>query len=125
MGKQPQKIDEDDQNQDDQLQCQTLILCSYTNSTSRAQIVRIENVQGWFLERVVISGGSIIFEAPLTAQLEVFSSEAVTTALYDRIWCRQLQFCADSEASLDRRNDRRRQRSATLEMSAVSSLHTA
>ncbi len=120
MGKQPQKIDAEDQ-----IERQELILCSYTNSTSRAQIVRIENVQGWFLERVVICGGSIIFEAPLTAQLEVFSSEAVTTALYDRIWCRQLQFCADPEVSLDRRNDRRRQRSITLEKSVISSLHTA
>ena len=120
MGKQLNKI-----NVDGPTQRHKLILCRYSNTTSRPQIVRVENVRGWFLERVVTSGGTIIFEAPITAQLEVFSSEAVTTAIYDRIWCRQLQFCQDADVKTERRNERRQQRNAASEKSRLSIVHTA
>jgi Domain of unknown function (DUF1830) len=68
-----------------------MILCRYTNTTRHIQIARIENIGGWFLERVIIPEGSLIFEAPVAAQLEIYSSEAVTSTLSDRIWCEQLQ----------------------------------
>jgi Domain of unknown function (DUF1830) len=81
-----------------------MILCHYTNITRRPQIVRVENIENWFLERVIIPGGSLIFEAPAAAQLEIFSSDAITTTLSDRIWCEQLQFGGESESRQSFRN---------------------
>jgi Domain of unknown function (DUF1830) len=68
-----------------------MILCHYTNTTRHIQVARIANVDSWFLERVIIPGGSMIFEAPTAAQLEIYSSETVTSTLSDRIRCEQLQ----------------------------------
>jgi Domain of unknown function (DUF1830) len=67
------------------------MLCHYTNTTRYIQIARIANIDRWFLERVIIPGGSMIFEAPAAAQLEIYSSETVTSTLSDRIRCEQLQ----------------------------------
>jgi Domain of unknown function (DUF1830) len=68
-----------------------MMLCHYTNTTRRIQVARIANIDSWFLERVIIPGGSMIFEAPAAAQLEIYSSETVTSTLSDRIRCAQLQ----------------------------------
>jgi hypothetical protein len=67
------------------------MLCHYTNTTRHIQVARIENIDSWFLERVIIPGGSMIFEAPTAAQLEIYSSETVTSTLSDRIRCERLQ----------------------------------
>ncbi len=67
------------------------MLCHYTNTTRHIQVARIANVDRWFLERVIIPGGSMIFEAPVAAQLEIHSSETVTSTLSDKIRCEQLQ----------------------------------
>jgi Domain of unknown function (DUF1830) len=84
-----------------------MILCHYTNTTCHIQIARVANIDSWFLERVVIPGGSIIFEAPAAAQLEIYCSKVVTSTLSDKIWCEQLKVreefehmqcpCTDSE----------------------------
>jgi hypothetical protein len=68
-----------------------MILCHYTNTTCHIQIARIANVDSWFLERVVMPGGSMIFEAPAAAQLEIYCSKFITSTLSDRIWCEQLK----------------------------------
>jgi hypothetical protein len=68
-----------------------MILCHYTNTTHHIQVARIANINSWFLERVIIPGGNMIFEAPEAAQMEIYSNETVTSTLSDRIWCEQLQ----------------------------------
>jgi hypothetical protein len=74
-----------------------MILCHYTNTTCHIQIARISNIDSWFLERVVMPGGSIIFEAPAAAQLEIYCSKFITSTLSDRIWCEQLKVREESE----------------------------
>lgn len=74
-----------------------MILCHYTNTTRHIQIARIANIDSWFLERVIIPGGSLIFEAPAAAQLEIYCSKTVTSTLSDRIRCEQLQVREESE----------------------------
>jgi Domain of unknown function (DUF1830) len=74
-----------------------MILCHYTNTSRHIQIARIQNIDGWFLERVIIPGGSLIFEAPAVAQLEIYCSKTVTSTLSDRIRCEQLQVREESE----------------------------
>jgi Domain of unknown function (DUF1830) len=74
-----------------------MILCHYTNTTCHIQIARIANIDGWFLERVVIPGGSMIFEAPAAAQLEIYCNKFITSTLSDRIWCEQLKVREESE----------------------------
>lgn len=74
-----------------------MMLCHYTNTTRHIQIARIANVDSWFLERVIIPGGSMIFEAPTAAHLEIHSSETVTSTLSDKIRCEQLQVPEESK----------------------------
>ncbi len=78
-----------------------MMLCHYTNTTRHIQVARIANIDSWFLERVIIPGGSMIFEAPTAAQLEIHSSETVTSTLSDRIRCEQLQVREESKQRLD------------------------
>ncbi|MEM9212871.1 MAG: DUF1830 domain-containing protein [Cyanobacteria bacterium P01_F01_bin.150] len=68
------------------------ITCHYVNSTSKLQIVRIENVANWYFERVVFPGQHLVFQALSEAVLEVHTSEMATTILADRIPCTTLRY---------------------------------
>ncbi len=63
------------------------ILCSYTNVTSRIQIIRIANIQNLHLEQVIFPGQRLIFEAVPEAKLEIQVSEKNTLS----VTCKQLQ----------------------------------
>ena len=66
------------------------ILCCYINATSRIQVVRITNIANWYFERVVFPGQRLMFEAPITGQLEVHTGMMASAILSDRIPCQKL-----------------------------------
>ena len=66
------------------------ILCCYMNATSRIQVVRITNISNWYFERVVFPGQRLMFEAPITGQLEVHTGMMASAILSDRIPCQKL-----------------------------------
>jgi hypothetical protein len=65
-------------------------LCSYINSTSKIQVVRITNVPNWYFERVVFPAQALLFEVVPGAVLEVHSGMMASSILSDRIACEQL-----------------------------------
>ncbi|MGD1856577.1 MAG: DUF1830 domain-containing protein [Leptolyngbyaceae cyanobacterium] len=75
------------------------VACHYKNTTSRLQILRIENVPNWYFERVIFPGQSLIFHTAPEALLEVHSYEMATAIVADRIPCSQL-LCKDSASTL-------------------------
>lgn len=66
------------------------VLCCYTNSTSRIQILRISGMADEFFERAVMPEGTILFEAFKEARLEVHTSELMGAILSDVIPCERL-----------------------------------
>lgn len=67
-----------------------LKICCYINTTSNVQICRITNIPNWYLERVVFPGQRLIFEAPLTAILEIHTGTMITAILSEKISCAKL-----------------------------------
>jgi hypothetical protein len=77
----------------------TSLLCCYVNSTSSIQIARISNINSWYFERVVFPGQRLLFEAPIHAQLEIYTGAMASSILVDRINCEKLQVeAADTDA---------------------------
>lgn len=72
-------------------QASNLVLCRYVNAGSHTQIVKITDIRDYYFERTVFPGQQLLFEAPLDAQLEVFSGEIVQAIVKDRISCRSLK----------------------------------
>lgn len=71
------------------------ILCGYTNSTSRIQILRISNIESYFFERAVMPQSSILFETFQGARLEIHTSEMMNAILSDTIPCSELTVSAE------------------------------
>ena len=67
------------------------VLCCYVNKTSHIEIVRITNISHWYFERVVFPGQRLIFEAPVTAKLEIHTGTAISSILSETIDCSKLQ----------------------------------
>ncbi|NJM67349.1 MAG: DUF1830 domain-containing protein [Acaryochloris sp. RU_4_1] len=67
------------------------IVCSYSNHSSKLQVVRIANVANWYFERVVFPKQHLMFNAPRTGHLEVHTSEIATAIQVDCIPCKQLR----------------------------------
>lgn len=67
------------------------IVCSYVNATSKIQIARITDVPQWYFERVVFPGQNLIFEAIITAHVEIHTGMMASSILSDTIPCVQLQ----------------------------------
>ncbi len=65
------------------------ILCSYSNTTEKAQIIRVSNVSNWY-ERVVFPDEGFLFETSSEAWLEIHSAVTPTAILIDKIPCSQL-----------------------------------
>jgi hypothetical protein len=66
------------------------LCCCYVNTTSQIQVARITNIDNWYFERVVFPGQRLIFEAPLSAYLEIHTGMMASAILSDRIPCQQL-----------------------------------
>lgn len=65
------------------------LLCSYSNPTGHAQIIRVSDISSWY-ERVVFPGEGLLFEALPEAYLEIHSPELPSAILADKIPCSQL-----------------------------------
>jgi Domain of unknown function (DUF1830) len=76
------------------------LLCCYVNSTSSIQIARISNIDNWYLERVVFPGQRLLFDAPVEAQLEIYSGAIANSILVERILCQNLQVETSSTEEL-------------------------
>ncbi|NER00632.1 MAG: DUF1830 domain-containing protein [Cyanothece sp. SIO2G6] len=73
------------------------ITCHYVNATSKLQVVRIENIENWYFERVVFPGQHLMFEALPEAILEVHTTDTATTIVADRIQCSTIRFSESIE----------------------------
>lgn len=60
-------------------------LGSYTNSSPQLQIIRIVNLEGCWFERVIFPGQRILFEAPFTADLEVYIGQFGQSILIEKM----------------------------------------
>ncbi len=67
-----------------------LILCCYINQTHNIEIARITNTSDWRFERVSFPGERLLFEAPLEAQLEIYTTRFSTVVLEETIACANL-----------------------------------
>lgn len=66
-------------------------ICCYVNTSTHVEIARITNIPHWSFERVVFPGQRLIFEAPLTARLEIHTGAAISSILSETIDCQELQ----------------------------------
>ncbi len=73
------------------VECLNKILCCYSNLTDQVQVVRISNIQNWYLEHVIFPHEYFLFEAPPTAELEVYQGNNSTPQLLKKLSCIQLQ----------------------------------
>jgi hypothetical protein len=67
--------------------CSTHILCCYVNNTNQIQVGRIANVASLYFERVIFPGQRLLFEAPSSAFLEIYTSTIASAVLSERIRC--------------------------------------
>lgn len=67
------------------------IECSYTNSTPLLQILRIENVEGWYFERVVFPGQTLGFCATTYAIAGLYTCDHAGCLLDDHLRCNDLR----------------------------------
>ncbi|MBW4552283.1 MAG: DUF1830 domain-containing protein [Aphanocapsa sp. GSE-SYN-MK-11-07L] len=67
------------------------VLCSYLNATGQVKIARIQNIPGWYFERVIFPGDRVLFEAVAEATLEIHTSQVAGTTQTDQIPCAQLR----------------------------------
>ncbi|WP_287130300.1 DUF1830 domain-containing protein [Candidatus Cyanaurora vandensis] len=70
---------------------QECIQCSYTNSSPHLQILRIENVESWYFERVIFPGQNLGFCATTQAIARIYSCDHAGCLLDDNLRCVDLQ----------------------------------
>ncbi|MDY7021175.1 MAG: DUF1830 domain-containing protein [Cyanobacteriota bacterium] len=66
-------------------------LCCYSNRSTKVQVVRITNIENWYLERVVFPWEDLLFEAPSEAELEVYQDQGKGVQLQAKYPCTNLQ----------------------------------
>ncbi|MDJ0531718.1 MAG: DUF1830 domain-containing protein [Xenococcaceae cyanobacterium MO_207.B15] len=67
------------------------MLCYYTNSTSKMQLIRVTKSQNLDLEKIVFPQQRLLFEAIPEGQLEIYSDRAGKQSLVEVISCQSLQ----------------------------------
>ncbi len=80
-------------------------LCCYYNSTAKIQVVRISNIPDWYLEHVTFPHEYFLFEAPLTAELEVYQDESSTPQLLKKLSCDRLKVEDEMGVKVDKAMD--------------------
>ncbi|HEY9605371.1 MAG TPA: DUF1830 domain-containing protein [Allocoleopsis sp.] len=70
------------------------ILCIYTNSSDRIQVIRLKHHPELHFERIVFPSQRLLFEAVPDTYLAIYSSETVSTL----IPCSQLRVLQSSDA---------------------------
>ncbi|MEB3882910.1 DUF1830 domain-containing protein [Lyngbya sp. CCY1209] len=73
-----------------QIDSQDKRLCCYFNSTKKVQVARISNIENWYLEHVVFPGERFLFEAPSSAELEIYQSGSGRAMLLQKLTCYDL-----------------------------------
>jgi len=63
------------------------IQCTYTNRSAELQIVRIENIPGWYFERVIFPGQTMGFCATAQAIAQIYTCDHAGCLLDDHIRC--------------------------------------
>ncbi|MDJ1178746.1 DUF1830 domain-containing protein [Roseofilum sp. BLCC_M91] len=67
------------------------LVCSYKNTGESIQIARISNIPNWYFERVVFPQEYLLFEAPPSANLEIYQEdEPESVKLVNEIVCDRL-----------------------------------
>ena len=69
----------------------TKILCYYTNSTSKIQIIRITKTDKLNLEKIIFPRQRILFEATIEGQLEIHTSQAGEKRITQIVPCQNLR----------------------------------
>lgn len=72
-----------------------LLLCYYANQTQQLQVIKITDKPDLNFERVIFPGQRLLFQAPSTSQLQVYSQTAFATLTQESIPCQDLQVKAD------------------------------
>lgn len=67
------------------------ILCAYQNRTSSLQIIKVENFDDYYWEKVVFPYQTILFDTVKQANLTIYSNKNATAILTDTIACLNLQ----------------------------------
>lgn len=80
--------------------CGTKKLCCYSNGSEKVQVVRISNIQDWYLERVVFPREYFLFEAPSEAELEVYQDSGEGVQLLAKHSCYSLEVEEDNGLQL-------------------------
>lgn len=78
------------------------VRCRYVNKKQRTQIIRISNIPHDFLERTVLPGNHLVFEAYPNAELEVHTYEMASATLTAKIICDRLAIPKVSETTRSR-----------------------
>jgi hypothetical protein len=76
------------------------ILCNYQNRCKQTQVIRISNINYWFLEKVIFPQKNILFYAPKSAKLEVYNSCNPHIMLEDKIPCIDLSISTTIDIKL-------------------------
>ncbi|MGB3672190.1 MAG: DUF1830 domain-containing protein [Phormidesmis sp.] len=77
-----------------------VLLCCYVNVTSKIQIARITNVADWYFERVVFPGQRLLFESPVSGNLEIHTGMMASAILSDTIPCERLAIDDEMDQTL-------------------------
>lgn len=73
------------------------ILCNYKNRCKQTQIIKISNINYWFLEKVIFPQENFLFYAPKSAKLEIYNSCNPHIILEDKIPCIDLKISIDRD----------------------------
>lgn len=69
-------------------------ICAYVNATSSVQVGRIANIPNWHFERVIFPGQRLIFEAPETGILEIYTGQWANVILAAKIACSKIKIAS-------------------------------
>ncbi|WP_218079952.1 DUF1830 domain-containing protein [Anthocerotibacter panamensis] len=69
------------------------IHCAFANDTPNLQIIRIENIEGWYFERVVFPGQTLGFRATVEAVVQIYTCDHAGCLLDDHVRC--LDLCVE------------------------------
>jgi hypothetical protein len=72
------------------------VCCCYINRSSSIAIVRVTNIPNWYFERVVFPGQKLLFDAPISALLEIHTGMMASAILSDTIPCSQLVLAVEN-----------------------------
>ncbi|MGB3615628.1 MAG: DUF1830 domain-containing protein [Elainellaceae cyanobacterium] len=75
------------------------ILCYYVNHSSELQVLRIQGPANFYFEKVVFAQERLLFDAPRTATLEVFTQAKAADLALQKTPCHRLQVREGSGSS--------------------------